>query len=117
MRLYVVVRGDLEAPSPKWMVQASHACMEVFWEAERFAPERASRYRDEEAHAKIVVKAKNYDALMRAFEECRAVGIPCVTITDAARTVFPEPTMTCMGIGPCSYAELPKYVQKLQLLK
>lgn len=119
LRLYCVMRSDLAAvagkpiPLGKLISQGGHAfdgCIEV-------CPELLYlEYVNDGARPKITIEAKNEHALRRAFAECQQAGLSCYLVTDAGRTVFPEPTMTCLGIGPVRRIDLPKYVRNFQLL-
>ena len=107
LRLYCVIRGDLEIPAGKLMVQAGHAFVSAMYKAWADHAEQVTNYM-ENSQPKIVLKAKNEAALRRAKAECLTLGIPCYLVTDAGRTVFLEPTTTCLGIGPVRKSELPE---------
>ena len=85
--------------------------------AQEQRPDLFAAYAATPGHPKITYGAKNEAALRRALEECQAVGIPAHLVTDEGRTVFPEPTVTVLGIGPCRRSDLPPFVGKMQLLK
>lgn len=116
LRMYCVMRTDLVMPVPKMLVQAGHAYMSSGIQAMGLNPDRFWQW-FERSQAKIALRAKTLDALLRAQQECEAIAVPCALITDEGRTVFAAPTVTCLGIGPVLRAELPKYVARLQLLK
>lgn len=114
LRLYCVMRADLNAPVGKLMAQAGHAfvgCIAKLHELE------VAEYMDNGQQPKIVLRAKNENELRRAHQACIEEHIPCYLVTDAGRTVFPEPTVTCLGIGPVARKDLPRFVQRLQLLE
>jgi peptidyl-tRNA hydrolase len=121
LRLYVLVRQDIEIPLGKLISQVGHAflgtfenCKDATLKAEYLGknPEGVI----ESGQAKISKKAKNLNALLRAQEECKALGISTALVTDEGRTVFSEPTVTCLGIGPVSRENLPKFVEKMRLI-
>jgi PTH2 family peptidyl-tRNA hydrolase len=116
LRMYLVVRGDLiedvNLVFGKFLGQAGHAFGTAMRQADSEIIERY--YADNQP--KIVIKCKNLAALTRAETECKEFGLNCFVVTDAARTIFSEPTQTCMAIGPCYREDLPKFVQKMQLL-
>ena len=114
LRLYLLVRGDIQMSFGKGMVQAGHAFVGVIENARKTIPETVDLYMVGQT-PKISKKAKNIDALLRAQRECREAGIPTALVTDAGRTEFSEPTVTCMAIGPTTRDKLPKYVEKMQL--
>jgi peptidyl-tRNA hydrolase len=121
IRLYCVIRTDLDSlaengflPLGKLMAQAGHAFVGCFAACE---PQAALAYLNNGIQPKIVLRAKNEKELLRAKGECEIAGIPCYLVTDVGRTVFAEPTTTCLGIGPVAKKDLPKFIQRLQLLE
>lgn len=114
-KLYVVVRSDIEMPIGKMLAQVGHAFLGVFLECLSNNPELAEKYKNEEMYPKIALKGKNEHALRRAQTECDELKIPTFLVIDAGRTVFTEPTVTVLGIGPVIFENLPTYVKKLQL--
>jgi len=53
------------------------------------------------AFAKVVLKCENEEELLSIYGKClRNPSIPHALIKDEGRTVFSEPTITCLGIGP-----------------
>lgn len=114
LRLYCIMRSDLNAPVGKLMAQAGHAFVGCVVNC----PQKILiDYINDGSQPKIVLKAKNERVLHRATNECKELGIPCYLVTDAGRTVFTEPTVTCLGIGPVAKQDLPKFITKLQLLE
>jgi len=116
LRLYLVVRGDIEMPLGKALAQAGHAFVGVIEEASSMAYPELPAYLADSAQGKIAIKAKNLDALLRATSECQAVGLPVYVVRDAGRTVFAEPTITCAAIGPVRRGALPPFVRRFQLM-
>lgn len=112
LKIWIVVRQDLDMPVGKMIAQGGHA---VDWALASAPDDIVSKYRAQMT-PKITVKVKNLYALDRAFNEAKEAGLPCAYIIDEGRTVFPEPTPTCIGIGPCYRAELPKFVQRFQMM-
>jgi peptidyl-tRNA hydrolase, PTH2 family len=113
LRIYALIRMDIEMPLGKIIPQAGHAYMGALLKADKALVETYLSG----AFTKIAVKAKNLAAILRAKDECDALGIPTSLITDAGRTIFNEPTVTCLGIGPVLRESLPKFVQKMQLMQ
>lgn len=128
LRMYCLMRGDLEAPDGKLMVQSGHAFVNAL-EAARTGkwvqPNVSASSRQlmgnaivreylEFSQPKIVLKAKNEAALRRAADECQQAGIAHYLVTDEGRTVFLEPTVTCLGIGPVLKSNLSKFIQRMQ---
>lgn len=118
LKMWLVVRDDLEIPKGKLAGQSGHAfegitriCLGTTGWNEIY------RQYVEDNTPKIVVKCKNLAALERAEIECVGAGILTYKVTDAGRTVFPEPTITVLAIGPTHFENLPKFVQRFQLMK
>jgi peptidyl-tRNA hydrolase len=123
LRLYCLVRGDIDWTEilGKLCSQVGHGFLGAFINcADNELKDRYLGVNTEglidSGHAKITLQAKNLHALMRAQAECKSLGLSTALICDAGRTVFPEPTITCLGIGPVEYDHLPKFVQKMRLL-
>lgn len=114
--MYVAFRQDIEIPYAKAIVQGGHAFTNVLERARNEDPFRHAYYMTSTAHPKIVVGAKNEAALRRAQAELEAAHIMTYLVTDAGRTVFQEPTVTCLAYGPVRRSQLPKFVGRFQLL-
>jgi PTH2 family peptidyl-tRNA hydrolase len=112
LRIYCLLRMDIEMPVGKIISQCGHGFMGALLKADKATVETYLAG----SFTKIAVKAKNLAAIQRAKNECDALGIPTALITDAGRTVFNEPTVTCLGIGPVLRENLPKFVQKMNLV-
>lgn len=67
------------------------------------------------AFAKVVLKCDDEDHLMAVTEKAKLAGLPTALITDAGRTVFNEPTPTCVGIGPVTIESLEGITDDLKL--
>ena len=113
LKMWLVVRKDLEIPPGKLAAQAGHGFLSAYLEALTKNIDTNSYITH--SQPKIVVSCKNELALSRSFAECVDLKLPCCLVIDEGRTVFFEPTKTVMAVGPCKFDELPKYVQKLQL--
>lgn len=126
LRLYAIANAEaLKAAGGnrgKMMAQAGHAFLHAFWNAqERIdgnGPHRASQYQFSGAAVKIVLVAENEAALRTYFKAMdeNQIGIGITLVTDAARTVFPEPTVTFLGIGPITANEAPDWLKELRVL-
>lgn len=115
----------------KLAAQAGHAYLHAFWNAFAFQSEPL----DEEVsqrEAKKRVQAARYKASEHAYKICLVV--PTVAelktlletykdicgvalIKDAGFTVFEEPTITCLGIGPISEDNIGEDIKSLPLLR
>ena len=119
LKMWLVVRADLEMPKGKLAGQSGHAFERLTANIFRTGGKLLDSYEQYERDntPKITVYCKNLEALERAERECEAVGIASYKVTDAGRTVFAEPTVTVLAIGPAYREELPKFVQRFQLMK
>ena len=115
LRIYILVRSDIDIPSGKLVVQVAHAAIGVYQACFELNPGLLGRYNATELVKKICLNAKNVTTLTRARQECQENGIPTFLVQDAGLTVFDEPTITALGIGPVTKDDLPRYVRKLQL--
>lgn len=83
----------------KMTSQAGHAFLHAFWDAEDRFPEAALHYRKSQKAYKITLQVPDEDTLVtfkHAYEGRCGVSM----VRDAAHTVFKEPTVTCLGLGP-----------------
>lgn len=83
----------------KMSAQAGHAFLHAYWSAETHFPEDAECYRNSDRAYKITLAV---DTVEQLNELASAYKSKCgvAMVTDAAFTVFDEPTTTCLGIGP-----------------
>ena len=108
-RMYAVVRKDLgKVPTGKLMGSAGHAFVGAFYDSFDPALSRetmARAYAESPEHAKIVLGIDN-EAFLRALRiDCEAGVVPHHLVTDFAHTVFDQPTVTALGIGPITETE------------
>lgn len=99
--LYIVMRSDLGMPRGKEIAQAIHGFHKMDCEASNDFDGKMAvicvRADDEEHLNSLVVEALS------------TLGHEYVSVVkDAARTVFPEPTITCACIGPVRKGRLIK---------
>jgi peptidyl-tRNA hydrolase len=100
-RMVAIFRADLALPVGKLAAQAGHAFLSA-WRAAALADHNyAQRYADGD-QTKIVLQAADLTALLRIAAKAAQRDVPYVMITDAARTVLTEPTVTVLGLGPMS---------------
>lgn len=112
--MYSILRTDIDMPIGKLLAQSGHAFSDSLKSAEINYPEIYSNYRvwsNEEktafnGGAKVCMKAKNADQLIKAYNIARNAGIPCALIVDKGHILPPHfdgnPIITALGIGPCS---------------
>ena len=66
---------------------------------------------------RVVKHTEHYIGYFTAvFPVAQSAGIPVALIQDAGRTVVSEGTVTCVGIGPATAAQLEPLTGELKLL-
>src|SRR5438270_11248662 len=96
LRMAAIFRADLPLPPGKMAVQAGHAFLSAWIGTD---PKLALDY-IEASQTKIVLVAPDLSTLERIAEKARNRKVSFAFITDAARTVLPEPAVTVLGLGP-----------------
>ena len=133
LRLYAIINKEALAACTavgnrgKMMAQAGHAFLHTWWDAEDREPKlpmeplddkqrRATAYRYSQLAVKILVGADNAAQLQAWHDEMKdnGKGIGVSLVTDAGRTIFKEPTVTFLGIGPITKEEAPQWLQNLK---
>jgi peptidyl-tRNA hydrolase len=126
LRIYIVMRKDLTRTIPerfawfwnpfyrffgitvppqpmsraKFGVQCAHAALTAWALCLDRDPDKARAY-IMHAQAKIVLQVRDEAELRTLYERVRAIGgMDVALITDAGRTEFAKPTMTCLAVGP-----------------
>lgn len=112
MKQVIVVNNALKLPKGKLAAQAAHAAVGAFLEA----GEQAQQAWLEEGMPKVVLRGENEDELRRLEAAATAENIPACLIEDAGRTVVPEGTITCLGLGPAEDETLEALTGDLKLL-
>jgi peptidyl-tRNA hydrolase len=102
LRMALVFRGDLGVMTRgKSEGQAAHAACELTTLMMMSDPARMHAYLDS-GQTKVVLETPDKAGLDAVIAKADRRGVPFVAITDAARTCFKVPTMTCVLIGPMS---------------
>jgi len=112
MKLVILVRNDLKLPKGKLAAQVAHAAVECALKSDK---NRLKRWRDEGA-AKIVLKVKDEDELIRYMQIAKKSHLTTAFITDAGKTVIAPGTATCVGIGPDDDKKIDSITGNLKLL-
>ena len=130
----IVVRRDLKMRPGKLAAQVSHASMGAFFEALSLKEHLGMAKEDpsdlawtlirandvtkawlEESFVKVVLRVDSEQELLDLYEKVKE-DLYCCLIKDSGRTVFKEPTYTCIGIGPHLVEDVDKYIGHLKLL-
>ena len=112
MKQVIIVNLSLKLPKGKLAAQVAHASVGAFVEAGDDA--RVNWL--EEGMPKVVLEALQADDLLSLYDQALQNGLPACLVEDAGRTVVPAGTLTCLGIGPASDAEIDRLTGELKLL-
>ena len=112
MKQVIVVNDSLKLPKGKLAAQVAHAAVAAFLSA----GEKTRKAWLKDGMPKVVLKGENEEELLRLETLAYQKGIPAQLIRDAGRTVVPEGTITCLGLGPAPEAEIDRMTGSLKLL-
>ena len=117
LRMYLIVRQDLEIPFGKALGSAGHAFEGALEAADKLSPAEALIYRKVGNRKKIVLRIKTLAKLLALRTKLEENTIPHHLVTDAGLTVFPEPTITFLAFGPVTEEQGRELTKGLQLLQ
>lgn len=118
LRLYAIVREDLDMTPGKIASQAGHAYLDTYLKALEDTPENATEYKLDSHGIKVCLRAKNLNQLIDAQQVAEKLGIPNALITDSGYTCFEgKPTITALGLGPSRKEDIQQVTKKFQLFK
>ena len=110
MRLYAILREDLQMNCGKSCSQAGHAFLNTFLEAHKVNPDILPLYQEGGLGTKVVLVAHDLADLMFAYYQAKDLNIPTSLITDSGHILPPHfdgtPIVTAMGIGPATRQQL-----------
>ncbi len=121
LRIYAIVRGDLNMTSGKMAAQAGHAYTNCALKAYVTNPELVSIYQGEDfIGTKICLVSKGADDLLKAYEKAKEDGLNTCLIVDSGHvipgTAFDgNPIVTALGIGPCTKEQAKKITRKFKM--
>ncbi len=113
MKQVIVVNDSLKLPKGKLAAQVAHASVSAFLAAD----EQAKQAWLKNGMTKVVLKGENEEYLMKLQTQAEGQGVHAQLIEDAGRTVVPEGTVTCLGLGPAPESELDRLTGELKLLR
>jgi peptidyl-tRNA hydrolase len=119
--LYAIIRTDLEMPVGKLSAQAGHAYTDALKNAHKNNPKAYDNYFNSDlGGSKILLKSKNDNQLIAAYNKAIELGLPCSIIVDRHHIMPPHfdgsPIITALGIGPCLRSEAKQITKKFQCL-
>lgn len=92
----ILVRMDLKMPKGKFSVQVAHASVEAVLGS---SSDKVSAWK-REGMKKVVLRVVDEEELRYYNKKAKSYKLKSALITDAGRTFFDKPTMTCCAIGP-----------------
>lgn len=111
----LVVRSDLGMGKGKMAVQCAHAAVSASEEARRMFPDWWRCWM-QEGQAKVAVKIKGEDAILKLERQSREDRLPCNVVRDRGLTQVEPGTVTCIGIGPAPSDRVDPLTRSLALL-
>jgi peptidyl-tRNA hydrolase len=113
----IVIRRDLNMPPGKLAAQVAHASMgallhgsynDLIPKPDPYGPEMSRiiplsaplKLWLDGPFVKICLGVDTLDEMIDLKDKAEQAGLKYVLIKDAARTIFDQPTITCLGIGP-----------------
>ena len=121
LRMYAILRGDLEMTSGKAASQIGHAFKLLTKNILEYDPQIACEYFADGMGTNVCLIAKNELALERAYEQAIAAGLFCELVIDEHHIMPPhftgEPILTAIGIGPCRRDEIHHITKRFNCMK
>lgn len=118
MKMYCIISKESAARfngiRGKLMAQAGHAFLHAYWDAQERFKVDAKSYLNSGAAVKITCSVDTDDQMISLYEKYKKV-CGATKVIDAGRTVFKEPTLTCVGIGPIAEADIDEDLRNLKL--
>ncbi len=111
----IIVRADLDMGTGKTVAQGAHASLMSYFEAEKADKTIAKQWLDT-GEKKIVLKVRDLSDLEKLFKAFKYKKVPCALVTDAGLTALPPGTVTALGVGPWTSAEIDQFTSTLKLL-
>ncbi|MDV3293086.1 MAG: peptidyl-tRNA hydrolase Pth2 [Nitrososphaerales archaeon] len=115
MKQAIVVRSDVKMGKGKLAAQVAHASLASAEEAMRRKPEWFEEWKAG-GQRKVVLKVQSEGELQELYRKAKSVKLPAALIQDMGLTQIEPGTVTCVGIGPGSDAQVDALTGKLKLL-
>lgn len=110
--MYLVM---IPMPSGKAVAQGAHAALGAYETAVAAGGgEALESWRG--MQTKIALRAPSGESLVKLREKLAQRGVPCCLVRDAGLTVFREPTITALGVGPVLRSDVPE-LRKFQVYR
>lgn len=129
MKQTIVVRKDLKMKSGKLAGQVAHASLKVFsdrirkyynageygWHVDVNVTSEMKEWL-EGKFTKIVVGCDSESDILDLEKKAKDSNLPYAVVKDAGDTVFNEPTITCIAIGPDTDEKVEALTEEYKLL-
>ena len=99
----------------KIAAQAGHAYLHAFWDAQEKFPAIAKAYQQSGSATKICLVVETDDELRNIYESFKD-SFGSTMVIDKGLTVFKEPTLTFVGLGPVIESETPQVISSAKVL-
>ena len=108
----MLLRQDLKLPKGKAATQVAHASVDAVLKTSKgkIIAWKLSGMK------KIVLKVKDLRELKQYQQKAKRGRLTTALITDAGKTFFKKPTITCLAIGPDSESEIDEITKNLKML-
>lgn len=111
VKMVIIMRKDLKNTkgekihTGKVIAQGGHSVLGFVWnnvKGKKICFEMSDAQYDwyNSGQTKITLKVDGEKALMEIYQKAKSDGVFVELITDAGRTEFGEPTITCLALGP-----------------
>ncbi len=108
----ILVRSDLKMPKGKLAVQVAHASVDCVLKSKK----KLVKLWKTKGMKKVCLKVKDLKELDSFVGKAQENGLQTSLITDAGKTVFKGPTITCAAIGPDNSEKIDKITENLKML-
>ena len=112
MKQVILVRTDLKMGKGKMAVQCAHASLDAVLKSDKRKVNEWRAY----GMKKVVLKVDNLRELKKYQNLAKKEGLTTAVITDAGKTVFKKPTVTCLGIGPDGESKIDLVTKDLKMM-
>jgi len=113
MKQVLIVNSALALPPGKMAAQVAHASIAAFL----IADDGNRKQWLEVGMPKIVLDGGTEVQIRQLLRQAQEAGVPAYLVRDAGRTVVPEGTVTCLGIGPAPVQQIDAITGALGLLR
>ena len=108
----ILVRDDLNMPKGKLAVQVAHASVDAVLHSKK----KLVKLWKSKGMKKICLKVATLEELHSYVMKAQEASLQTAIITDAGKTVFKGPTITCAAIGPDVSEKIDSVTVELKIL-